>query len=300
MKKILITGKNGYIGNSVKSWLEKDGYQVECIDVHGNGWEKTSFSDFDVVIHTAGIAHQKETKANRYLYHEVNTVLAVKIFEKALIEGVKQFIFFSSGAVFTQSDRKNKVIIVDRNTKCRPRTEYGKSKKNAEEGMIKSLGRRKNERKKTDFKLAIIRPPMVYGPGAKGNYNLLAQVAGRTPIFPDISNKRSMIFIDNLCECVRLIIENNGSGFFYPQDEEYVCTSKMVKLIAGCHGKKITLVPGFGFILDVMGRYFNVVNKVFGTYVYEKNLSEHYGGSYRVKTFEEGIQITEKFGRKQG
>lgn len=295
MKKILITGRNSYIGNAVKNWLEKVGYNVESIDVHGSGWEKISFRDYDVLIHVAGIVHQRETESNRHLYHEVNTVLAVKIFKKAMREGVKQFIFFSSGAVFTQSDKKNRIIMIDEQSKCHPRTEYGKSKHNAELGMLKAL-RNRNEEEKDNFKLAIIRPPMVYGPGAKGNYNSLAQAAVKLPVFPYVKNQRSVLFIDNLCECVRLIIENNDEGFFYPQDGEYICTSDMVRLIANCHGRKIVLIPGFGFFFSIMGNCVNMVNKVFGTFIYDKKLSEHYGGCYRVRTFKEGIRITEKLG----
>lgn len=293
MKNILITGKNSYIGTSIKGWLEKYGYFVKEISVHGTDWELESFKEMDVVIHVAGIAHQKETRKNRNLYYEVNTVLALKVFNKALQEGVKQFIFLSSGAVFTQSDKNNRKIIITETSEYCPKTAYGKSKREAEIGMMKILS---GIPKETRCKLAIVRPPMIYGPGAKGNYTSLAKLAKKSPIFPYYYNMRSMLFIDNLCECVRLIIFNNDQGFFYPQDEEYICTSEMVKEIGACHGKKVRLFKGMEPFIFMAGMYFNIINKVFGIYIYDKHISQHYNGKYRVSSFVESIKKTEEFG----
>ena len=66
------------------------------------------------------------------------------------------------------------------------------------------------------------------------------KLAQKLPVFPDIDNQRSMLHIDNLCEFIRLMIDNEESGLFFPQNREYVKTSEMVKLIAEVHGKKIS------------------------------------------------------------
>lgn len=123
---------------------------------------------------------------------------------------------------------------------------------------------------------------MVYGKGCKGNYPRLAKLAVKVPIFPDVDNKRSMIYIDNLCEFARLLIDNCSSGLFFPQNDKYVKTSDMVRLIAEIHGKKIRLTKLFNPILTLMK--VSTVNKVFGDLVYEMSISE-YENDYRIYEF---------------
>src|SRR5690606_3154181 len=93
--------------------------------------------------------------------------------------------------------------------------------------------------KDKNFKIAIIRAPMIYGKDSKGNYPKLAKIAKKIPVFPDYENKRSMIHIDNLCEFIRLLVDYVECGIFFPQNDNYVKTSDMVRLIAKVHGNKI-------------------------------------------------------------
>src|SRR5699024_10485464 len=101
MKKILITGKNSYIGGKFKEWVEQwpDEYIVDEISVRGDEWKEADFSIYDSVFHVAGIAHRKETKKNKNLYFEVNRDLVQKVAFKAKRDGVRQFIFLSSMSV---------------------------------------------------------------------------------------------------------------------------------------------------------------------------------------------------------
>ena len=122
---------------------------------------------------------------------------------------------------------------------------------------------------------------MIYGKGCKGNYPKLVKAALKLPIFPDIDNERSMLHIDNLCEFVRLIIDNEESGIFFPQNKEYVKTSEMVKVIAETHGKKIRLTKAFNPILKLLAYKVGLINKVFGNLVYEKSMSEYKEDSER-------------------
>ena len=85
----------------------------------------------------------------------------------------------------------------------------------------------------------MLRPPMIYGKGSKGNYPLLAKLAKKLPVFPDIKNERSMLHIDNLCEFLRLLMLDGGGGIHYPQNREYVRTSDMVRMIAKETGHRI-------------------------------------------------------------
>ncbi|SOC38433.1 NAD-dependent epimerase/dehydratase family protein [Ureibacillus acetophenoni] len=289
MKKILITGSNGYIGTSFKKWLSQytDKYSVDTISLRAEDWREESFEGYDVVLHTVGIAHVDSNPSPKFesIYYKVNRDLTIETADKAKQEGVKQFIFMSSMIVYGDSSRINEFKVIDENTEPIPANFYGNSKLQAEEGIIPL--------ESNDFKVAIIRSPMVYGRECKGNYTKLARAARKLPFFPDINNMRSMIHIDNLCEFIRLIIENKESGIFFPQNEEYVKTSEMVRLIAEVHGNKIRLTKIFNPILFALGRKFGLVNKVFGNSIYDQSLS-YYKEDYRVRNFIDSIRITEK------
>ncbi len=279
MKKILITGANSYIGTSFEKWVAQwpDKYSVDTVDMKDGSWKEKDFSKYHVVFHVAGIAHIKETKENQGLYYKVNRDLAYETAKKAKADGVKQFIFLSSMSVYGIETG-----VISKDTPLRPNSAYGKSKVEAEE-LISGLA-------SDVFKVATLRPPMVYGKGCKGNYQRLAKLAVKTPIFPDIDNKRSMIYIDNLCEFVRVLIDDCGAGLYFPQNHEYVKTSEMVKLIAEAHGKKIRMTKLFNPLLRLLR--ISTVNKVFGDLVYEMGMSEC-DSNYRVYKIRESIKRTE-------
>lgn len=282
MKKILITGVRSYIGKSLEKWLGNypDRYSIDTISLRNDLWKEKDFSGYDVVFHVAGIAHIKETKENVDLYYKVNRDLAFDTAKKAKTEGVEQFIFLSSMSVYGIDNG-----VIDKNSPLNPKSNYGNSKLQAEE-LIKTLGY-------NGFKIAIIRPPMIYGKGCKGNYPKLANLALKAPFFPDIKNKRSMIYIDNLCEFVRLLIEDCSSGLFFPQNEKYVCTSELVKTIAEAQGKKIRMTKLFNPLLKLIS--INIVNKVFGDLVYEKKMSDSMNKQkYNFIDFKESISLTEE------
>jgi UDP-glucose 4-epimerase len=280
MKKTLITGANSYIGTSVEKWLlkEPDHYKVDTVDMIDGLWKEKDFSEYDVVFHVAGIAHIKETKNNRDLYYKVNRDLAYETAKKAKVDGVKQFIFLSSMSVYGLETG-----VIDRNTLLKPKSAYGKSKKQAEE-LIEELC-------DEFFIIATLRPPMIYGKGCKGNYPKLAKLALKTPIFPDIDNKRSMIYIDNLSEFVKQLIDDCSGGLFLPQNNEYVKTSEMVRLIAETHGKKMGLTKVFNPLIRTMK--ITTVSKVFSDLVYNKSLLNIQKRNNMVD-FDKSILMTEE------
>lgn len=287
MKKILITGKESYIGTNVESWLLRTSgmYQVDTIDMKDDNWKTVSFSGYDVVFHVAGIAHVSADPKMEKLYFAVNRDLTIETAKKARAEGVKQFIFMSSIIVYGNSARVGKEKKISFDTKEQPADFYGQSKLEAERGILPL--------ESESFKVAVIRPPMIYGKGSKGNYRRLSALARKVPIFPDIKNCRSMLHIDNLCEFVKLLIEHESSGIFYPQNREYVTTGEMVKAIALCHNKKLHLTGIFNPAIRVCGRFAGIINKVFGSMAYEKEMSEYWGYQYCVVDFEESIRRTE-------
>jgi nucleoside-diphosphate-sugar epimerase/glycosyltransferase involved in cell wall biosynthesis len=285
MKKILITGKSSYVGKSLEKWFGNypDRYLIDSISLRDDSWKEKDFSRYDVVFHVAGIAHVSSNPKMEEMYYKVNRDLTIETAKKAKAEGVKQFIFMSSIIVYGDSSSNKRVI--DKNTVPEPSNFYGDSKLQAEEG-IKSL-------ESDNFKVVIVRPPMIYGKGSKGNYPKLAKISRKLPVFPDVENQRSMLHIDNLCEFVRLMIENEESGLFFPQNSEYVRTSEMVKLIAEAHGKKVVLTKLFNPILRFLGARLALINKVFGNSVYERGMS-NYKDDYRIFELKESIRATEK------
>ena len=284
MKRILVTGENSYIGTSFENWLANypDTYKVDTISVRGSSWKEKDFSGYDVVFHVAGIAHVSADPRLEEQYYQVNRDLTIETAKKAKADGVKQFVFMSSIIVYGDSSSDRQVI--DKNTAPKPSNFYGDSKLQAEEGILAL--------KSDDFKVVVLRPPMIYGKGSKGNYPKLAKGARKLPFFPDIDNQRSMLHIENLCEFVRIIIDNEECGLFFPQNAEYVKTSEMVRLIAEVHGRKIRLTKVFNPLLRLMGRRMELINKVFGNLVYDQTISE-YTVDYRIRDLKESIELTE-------
>lgn len=286
MKNILITGANSYIGTSFEKWMEqwKEEYAVHTIDMKNPNWREKDFSGYDMVFHVAGIAHVSTDPNMEDLYYKVNRDLTIETAKKAKAEGVKQFIFMSSIIVYGDSSHINHKRVIDRNTVPEPSNFYGRSKLQAEEGILPLQD--------DNFNVVVIRPPMIFGKGSKGNYPKLAKMAQKLPIFPDVKNERSMLHIDNLCEFIRLMIVNEERGIFFPQNKEYVGTSELVKLIAEAHGNMIVLTRVVNPMLKLMGNFVGQVNKAFGNLVYEKSMSE-YKEEYRVRSLKEAVRETE-------
>lgn len=281
MKRILIAGKDSYIGMSVEKWLMRPEYagmyQVDTADMRDDKWRGINFSGYDAVFHVAGIAHVdigKTEKEDQKQYYAVNCDLAFEAAKKAKEEGVKQFIFMSSIIIYGEDISLRKKRVITRNTAPMPSTFYGDSKWRAEQKLTPL-----ND---TDFHVALLRAPMIYGSGCKGNYRLLRRIALSSPFFPDFPNERSALYIGNLCEYVRRLVDSQRSGIFFPQDSRYIRTSGMVKQIAGKHGKKIILVKGFNWVIVMLayapGKIGRMVNKAFGSLVYEKGIDISFSG----------------------
>lgn len=289
MKKILITGAGSYIGTSFEKYMKQwpDKYQVDTVDMIGDGWVKYDFSGYDTVYHVAGIAHSdngKISKEKAKLYYEVNTKLTIRTAMKAKKSCVKQFIFMSSAIVYGDSAPIGKKKIITRDTPVSPANCYGDSKVKAESGLKKL--------EDENFKVVILRPPMIYGKGSKGNYPLMSKLAQKMPVFPEVDNCRSMLYIENLMEFVRLMIENEEQGIFWPQNAEYSNTSELVRMIAAEHCKRIVLVKGATVPLKLAGLATGLVDKAFGNFVYDQRISK-YKEEYRKYSLKESIRITE-------
>ena len=284
MKKILITGANSYIGTSFEKYIKSfEGYTVDTVDMIDGTWREKDFSEYDVVFHVAGIAHADIGNVSEEIkqrYYAVNTDLTVETANKAKKDNVSQFIFMSSIIVYGSEN-----AVITSETEPTPDNFYGDSKLQADMKIHKLQDDK--------FKVVSVRPPMIYGRGSKGNYPKLARLASKIPIFVDCKNQRSMLHIENLCEFLRLIVEYSESGYFYPQNREYVSTSELVKTVASVKGKKMFFIPFPEFLIRLMSKKTKLLNKLFGSLVYEKSMSDYGEWKYCINDFEESIRKTE-------
>lgn len=288
-KKVLITGQGSYIGTAVERWLlkDKDHYQVDTLDMQDETWRDTDFSQYDVVYHVEGIAHAdvgNVTEEQKQLYYKVNTDLTIEVVERARQAKVKQFIFMSSMIVYSGCKEN---FITSETEPC-PLNFYGDSKWRADQKI--------QEMDAENFKVVVLRPPMIYGKGSKGNYPQLAKLASKLPVFPIVKNQRSMLHIDNLCQFVKLMIDNEEHGVFFPQNGEYSNTSDMVQMIAEVKGHRIIMIPFVGIFIKLLekvpGKIGGLTIKAFGNSSYDMSMSE-YKENYRVNSLRKSIVLTE-------
>lgn len=295
MKRVLITGANSYIGTNFEKYAFRhylNDLTISTVDMFDGSWRKKDFSNYDVVFHVAGIAHADVGKVSDEIkarYYAVNTNLAIETAEKAKASGVKQFIFMSSAIVYGDSAPYGKTKRITKETKPHPTNFYGDSKWQADKGV--------RELADDSFTVAVLRPPMIYGKGSKGNYPLLAKLAKKMFIFPDVQNERSMLYIENLCEFLCQIMIRGEVGIFWPQNAEYTVTSQMVKSIAESNNHKIVVCKILNWVVSlgahVPGKIGRLVNKAFGNMIYEKSISE-YSFQYQIISLEASIKRTEE------
>ncbi len=320
-KNVLIVGKNSYIGDSFVNYVKQhysNNFTFTVVDtLPGDDGESEldalssdDLASFDIVYHLAGIAHAdvgNVDDATKEKYYKVNTDLAVataKRYKEALSAAGREglFVFMSSMIVYGDSAPYGKEKVVDRNTTPTPANFYGDSKWQADKG-IRSLA-------DSTMKVAIIRPPMIYGKGSKGNYPTLAKLAKKLPVFPDVSNSRSMLYVGNLCEFLSQMFLSKVSSvdgedsseapnalILMPQNGEYTKTADMVKAIAETVSHYISVVkvlnPAVVLADKVPGKVSRLVDKAFGNNCYDQKLSDCDGLDYQKYSLEESIVLTE-------
>lgn len=281
-KKILITGANSYIGTSFEKWLSQwsNEYLVDTIDMTDEFWREKSFKGYDVVFHVAGIAHVSADPTKEELYYRVNRDLAIETAKKAKTSGVRQFIFMSSMIVYGKDEPVGTQKVITKSTVPSPSDFYGKSKLDADTAIQKLSDE--------NFIVSVMRPPVIYGPGCKGNFPKLIRLAKKMFIFPNISNARSMLFIDNLCEFVRIVIDKDLKGVFFPQDKDYVATKDVVIEYRRQNNSKTLLISLPNLIITILSKI-TVFNKMFGTKIYDKKMSD-FALNYHVVDFKTSIK----------
>ncbi len=288
MKRILVTGKNSYIGTAFIRYAEKNypgSFRTDTVSLRDSAWRELDFSVYDAVFHVAGIAHAdigKASEAVKRQYYEVNTDLTLEAAGKAKAAGVRQFVFMSSMIVYGGREH------VGPDTVPAPANFYGDSKWKADCGV--------RELADEGFRVAVLRPPMIYGKGSRGNYPVLAKMAKKLPVFPKVNNRRSVLYIENLCELLCRIMTQGRGGIFFPQDAETVSTGGLVKEIARCSGHRIRVTPLLtpAVILGkrMPGKIGDLCRKAFGSSWYEPGMSRA-EWDYRVADLREAVRRTE-------
>jgi UDP-glucose 4-epimerase len=278
MKKILITGANSYVGTNVERWLMKqpERYYVETLDLKNPNWNEYDFSKFDVVFHVAGIAHVSTKKSMKDLYFKVNCDLAFDVANRAKTFNVKQFIFMSSMIVYSSKESR---ITID--TIPNPDNFYGLSKLEAEKKIL--------ELKDKFFNICILRPPMIYGINSKGNFSKLLKTSKKLFIIPKTSNSRSFLYIKNLSEFIKIVIDNGLIGTFFPQNKDYFSTSDLIVKIRKEYKIKTKVINIFPIFFKKICKNLPFLNRVFGDYFYDSNLG-NYSFDYQLYDSSDSIK----------
>ena len=294
MKKVLITGANSYIGMSFEHYaLEHYGAElsVDTVDMIDGSWREKDFSFYDVVFHVAGIAHADVGKVSEEVkarYYAINTDLAIETADKARKSGVSQFVFMSSAIVYGDSAPYGKTHRIYASTEPSPSNFYGDSKWQADKG-VRALA-------DGNFAVTVLRPPMIYGKSSRGNYPVLAKLAKKLPVFPDVSNERSMLYIENLCEFLCQVMIRGLGGVYWPQNAEYVRTSEMVRFIGEVSGHKIRVSKAWnwtvGLASHIPGKISGLANKAFGNMSYDQSMSL-YDFDYQIVDLRTSVERTE-------
>ena len=276
--KILVTGATGFIGSALIEYLTnfpdlsvvgmvrsvKDiscssGVEFRLGEIGSENKSTMNLSDIDVIIHTAGRAHvMNDNSANPIdEFRRVNTYGTLDLARLAGDAGVKRFIFLSSIKVNGESTYIGSPFSIDSIED--PRDAYGVSKYEAEIGLRKMS-------RETALEVTIIRPPLVYGPGVKGNFSTLIKLLSlRTPLplASVTNNRRSIVGIDNLLSMIAICVRHPKAAnqTFLISDKDDLSTSNLLRLLGASIGKPAVLFEFPVVILKLIAKLFFVKAK---------------------------------------
>lgn len=279
MKKLLITGSNGFIGNYfINNYKSK--YNIETFSFLKDDINSLDCSDLDVVFHLSALVHQMGG-ASASEYEKINVTQTIELAKKAKESGVKHFVFMSTVKVYGEETNRK----YTENTVCNPEDDYGKSKLKAEYELQKL--------EDENFEISIIRTPIVYGYGVKANIKNLINLVNKVPVLPlgKIKNKRSMVYIGNLCHLVDEIITQEKKGIFLASDDEPLSTSKFIELIAKNLDKKIYLIkiPFFATLLKILKPSFH--KRLYGSLEVDNNITKEKLNLINPYSVENGVRL---------
>lgn len=279
MKNILLTGSNGFIGSYFKNNYNNK-YNINTFSFRSNDLKELKLSSIDTVVYLSALVHQM-TGASEDEYKKINITQTLELAKKAKETGIKHFVFMSTVKVYGEETNN----IYTESTPCLPQDNYGESKLEAEQRLQKL--------EDANFKVSIIRTPIVYGYGVKANIQNLIKLVSKIPILPfgDIQNKRSMVYIGNLCYLMDQIILQEKSGIFLASDDKSLSTTKFVELIAKYLNKKVYLVniPFFNTLLKLVKPSFQ--KRLYGNLEVDNSKTKDLLGLKNPYSTEDGIRF---------
>ncbi len=238
---ILLTGGNGFIGSYFQNNYG-DVYNISTFSFRNDDINKLDLKNIDTIVHLSALVHQMGG-ASKEAYFEINVNNTLELAKKAKKANVKQFVFMSSVKVYGEESNTP----YTETTKCEPQDDYGLSKL-AAENKLKDM-------EDTNFTISILRTPIVYGYGVKANIANLINLVNKVPILPfsNIQNRRSMVYIGNLCHLLDTIIRQQSSGIFLAADDQALSTSKFISMISKASNKNNYLIkiPFFESLLKL-------------------------------------------------
>ena len=279
MINILLTGANGFVGSYFKSKYA-DKYNIQTFSFLNDDFKSLHVEGVEVIVHLSALVHQMGGAAKEE-YERVNVTQTLELARKAKESGVKHFVFMSSIKVYGEETN----VAYSETTTCKPEDEYGKSKLKAEKELRKL--------ESDDFKVSIIRTPIVYGYGVKANIKNLMGLVQKVSVLPfgRIQNRRSMVYVGNLCHVMDVIIQKEASGLFLASDDRAVSTTELIELIANALDKKIYLIkmPFFESLLKLVKPSFH--KRLYGSLEVDNTLTKERLDLVNPYSVEEGIRL---------
>jgi len=279
MKSLLLTGANGFVGSYFKSKYANK-YNIQIFSFLQDDFKSLHVEGIEVVVHLSALVHQMGGAAEEE-YERVNVTQTLDLARKAKENGVKQFVFMSTVKVYGEETN----VAYSETTECMPEDGYGKSKLKAERELLKL--------ESDDFKVSIIRTPIVYGHGVKANIKNLIRLVQKVSVLPfgNIQNRRSMVYVGNLCNMMDVVIQKEVSGLFLASDDRAVSTTELIELIAKALDKKIYLiqVPFFESLLKLVKPSFH--KRLYGSLEVDNTLTKERLDLVNPYSLEEGIRL---------
>lgn len=292
-KTLMITGASGFIGNNFIKKYENE-YNIIPVCLIKNKPEDLDYTGVDVILHLSALVHQMKG-APEEKYFEVNTELTRRLATTAKGKGVKHFVFYSTVKVYGfDGELNNHDFILTEKSQCNPTDSYGASKYEAEK-ILNSL-------QDENFKVAMVRPPMVYGEGVKGNMLSLMKLINILPIIPFNydNNKRSIISTENLLYMTHLIIKNEADGVYLGTEGNPVSIKEIAESIEKGLGKKKINIKFPSFIFKLLCKIKpDIMVRLYGTLAFEqKNNYEKISYSPKVNMYNQIKIMIDSFGEK--
>ena len=260
MKTLAVTGATGFVGNRLMQ-INEGRYRLLPLSLRDKKPALLDLQGVDTIVHLAGKAHQMQP-IDDSIYFAVNYELTKQLADRAIEQGVKQFIYVSSTKVYGDDITE----IVNEKSPCHPTDAYGASKLKAEQYLLSLAS--------PAFTVAVVRPPLVYGPGVKGNMIRLLQLAAKhIPLpFGNTRNARSMVFIDNLVELFNAITDQQAAGVFAGGDQHPLATDELIRLMRKSLGNNSSLVSIPFFVRSIIKKYKPALYiRLFGSFVVDNS-----------------------------